>query len=53
MTYGMVREVLQALEDLLERHQRWFETGFTLMDENGVSLGHGEVDSKPRPVSVE
>ncbi|KAL8708376.1 MAG: hypothetical protein Q9220_006757 [cf. Caloplaca sp. 1 TL-2023] len=46
MSYGMVYQVFQALERVLERSQRFFEASFVLVGEGSVTLGHGEVSEK-------
>ncbi|KAI4122532.1 MAG: hypothetical protein LQ338_005763 [Usnochroma carphineum] len=43
MTYRMIKDVFLALEQVLENDQRFFEASFVLVDEDGVSWGHGEV----------
>ena len=43
MTYGAMRDVFQALEQLLEKEQRFFEVSFTLVDDTKEKEGHGEV----------
>ncbi|KAL8800476.1 MAG: hypothetical protein Q9182_005148 [Xanthomendoza sp. 2 TL-2023] len=43
MTYSMVRDVLFALETVVERAERWFEVSFVLVDVKQVSWGHGEL----------
>ncbi|KAL9024870.1 MAG: hypothetical protein Q9196_006196 [Gyalolechia fulgens] len=44
MTYGMMWDVFVALETVLEKKQRNFETSFVVVDDvEGVSWGHGEV----------
>ncbi|KAL8706992.1 MAG: hypothetical protein Q9201_000040 [Fulgogasparrea decipioides] len=48
MTYGMVRDVFLALEQVMEVQKQNFEVSFSLTDENKVTWGHGEVlSSKP------
>lgn len=46
MTYGMLGDVLMALEHVLEKAQRNFETSFVLTDEDRVTWGHGQVLAK-------
>lgn len=43
MTWLMVRDVFLGLQEVLERRERGFETSFVVVDEEGRSLGHGEV----------
>lgn len=43
MTYGMMRDVFLALEQVLEKAQRSFETSFVLTDQDQMSWGHGQV----------
>ena len=43
MTYGMMKETFQALEQLLERGQRFFEVSFVLTDEKNNPWGNGEI----------
>lgn len=52
MTYGMMKEVFQALEQLLEVGQRSFATSFVLTDETKVTWGHGEVFERSQSPSV-
>ncbi|KAL8721555.1 MAG: hypothetical protein Q9181_007684, partial [Wetmoreana brouardii] len=48
MTYGMVRDVLLALEQVMEVQKQNFEASFVLTDEDQVTWGHGEIlKSKP------
>ncbi|KAL8915353.1 MAG: hypothetical protein Q9171_000223 [Xanthocarpia ochracea] len=47
MTWEMMRDVLSALEHVLENEQRFFETSFVLTDEDRVSWGHGQVVQNP------
>lgn len=46
MTYGMLGDVFMALEQVLEKAQRNFETSFVLTDEDRVTWGHGQVLTK-------
>ena len=46
MTYGMLGDVFMALEQVLEKAQRNFETSFVLTDEDRVTWGHGQVLAK-------
>ncbi|KAL8973750.1 MAG: hypothetical protein Q9197_002014 [Variospora fuerteventurae] len=43
MTYTMMRNVFLALEQVLEKDGRDFETSFVLTDQDSVGWGHGEV----------
>ncbi|KAI4232876.1 MAG: hypothetical protein L6R40_007280 [Gallowayella cf. fulva] len=43
MTWKMMKDVLSALEQVLEKQQRFFETSFVLTDDAKVSWGHGQV----------
>jgi len=43
MTYGMLGDVFMALEHVLEKAQRNFESSFVLTDEDRVTWGHGQV----------
>ena len=52
MTYGMTRDVFRALESVLEKPQRNFETSFVLTDEYRNSWGHGEIAAKPPSSAV-
>ncbi|KAL9595432.1 MAG: hypothetical protein Q9219_006449 [cf. Caloplaca sp. 3 TL-2023] len=47
MTWNMVRDVLFALEQLLEQQQRFFEVSFALTDRDRQSWGHGQVIARP------
>ena len=46
MTYGMMRNVFLALEKVLEKRNRNFETSFVLTDLDQVTWGHGAVWEK-------
>lgn len=46
MTYGMLGDVFMALEQVLEKAQRNFESTFVLTDEDRVTWGHGQVLAK-------
>lgn len=46
ITYGMLGDVFMALEQVLEKAQRNFETSFVLTDEDRVTWGHGQVLAK-------
>ncbi|KAL9015454.1 MAG: hypothetical protein Q9185_007149 [Variospora sp. 1 TL-2023] len=43
MTYTMMRSVFLALEQVLEKDGRNFETSFVLTDHDSVGWGHGEL----------
>ena len=45
MTYGMLVDVFKALEELLEKNDRSFDTSFVLTDDQRISWGHGEISS--------
>lgn len=43
MSYGNMLEVLEALEQLLEKQERFFATSVSLTTAQGKTLGHGEL----------
>lgn len=51
MSYGNMVEVLEALEQLLEKQQRFLETSFVLTDKEQKTWGHGQIFEK-EPLSV-
>ena len=52
MTWGMVRDILLGLREVLEKGERRFETSFVVVDEGGRSWGHGEIMEKTPVVGV-
>ena len=48
MTYGMVVEVFDALEQVLEKRGLYFGATFILTDEDRRNWGHGEIVEKLR-----
>ena len=51
MSYGTMREVFLALEQLLEKEERFFAVSFVLTDEKQGTWGHGEVSERAILVS--
>ncbi|KAL8725595.1 MAG: hypothetical protein Q9166_007260 [cf. Caloplaca sp. 2 TL-2023] len=43
MTWKMMRDVVMALQQVLEQQQRYFHASFVLTDTDQVTWGHGEV----------
>ena len=53
LTYGMVNNILKALEHLLESQGQFFNTSFVLVDDQKRTWGHGGIfDRPPLPSSV-
>lgn len=52
MTYGMMRDVFEAFEEVLERKQRFFSTSFVLTDQDQRTWGHGEIFDRPPSLSM-
>ena len=52
VTYGMMKKVFQALEQLLEAKQKSFAISFVLTDASGQTLGHGDVFERSQSPSV-
>ncbi|KAL8788356.1 MAG: hypothetical protein Q9213_001753 [Squamulea squamosa] len=56
MTWKMMRDIFLALEQVVEKEQRFFDVSFVLTDESQVSWGHGQVierEPQLRPVEQE
>ena len=52
MTYGMMKEVFQALKQLLEVDEKSFAISFVLTDAAQKSLGHGDVFERSQSPSL-
>ncbi|KAL8770165.1 MAG: hypothetical protein Q9209_004007 [Squamulea sp. 1 TL-2023] len=50
MTWKMMRDMFLALEQILEKDQRFFEVSFVLTDESQVSWGHGQLIEREPPL---
>ncbi|KAL8680954.1 MAG: hypothetical protein Q9224_006901, partial [Gallowayella concinna] len=49
MTWKMMRNLVLALEQVLEKERKYYETSFVLVDESKVTWGHGQITERAPP----
>ncbi|KAL8805552.1 MAG: hypothetical protein Q9200_005381, partial [Gallowayella weberi] len=52
MTWKMMKDLLSALEEVLEKQRNYFEASFVLVDDSEISWGHGQIAKMGPPGRV-